>query len=70
MIAAPVNRQGYLMPGGADAMRCEAERGDFQIVADKISPEMPTPDDAAQWAAMQSGVVSVVRDGVPEVAMV
>jgi hypothetical protein len=59
-ISAPLNPQGYLMPGGLDACQRVLQSGKWQLIADRVAPEIPTPSDAVEWALSQPGVASVI----------
>jgi hypothetical protein len=61
-IAAPFNRSNFLMPGGQDAYCRALEGGRFHLIADRISPEFPTPTADIEWALGQPRVSSVVVD--------
>lgn len=63
MVAAPVNPEARLMPGGVEETLRAAREGCFYLVADKVAPDSPTPAEALEWAAAQPGVVSVARLG-------
>jgi len=61
-ILAPLNEQQYLMPGGLEAYHSLLKDGGFRLIADKISPEFPTPDASIEWALSQPAVASVMVD--------
>jgi hypothetical protein len=66
LIAAPLNRENFLMPGGLDAYRACLAPGRFRLVADRIAAESPSPRNAVDWAASQKGVEAVVVEKVLE----
>ena len=59
-IVAPFNRAHFLMPGGLEAYQRPLESGRFRLIADRLSPEFPTPTAEIEWALCQPQVSSVV----------
>lgn len=59
-IVAPFNRAHFLMPGGLEAYQRPLETGRFRLIADRLSPEFPTPAAEIEWALCQPQVSSVV----------
>jgi hypothetical protein len=46
--------------GGLEAYRRILETGRFHLVADRLSPESPTPLEEVEWALGIPGVAGVV----------
>jgi hypothetical protein len=63
-ILAPLNQPGYLMPGGLEAYRNILQEGGLRLIADKVSPESPTPGAAIEWALSQPAVAAVMVDKI------
>jgi hypothetical protein len=59
-IVSPFNRAHFLMPGGLEAYQRALESGRFRLIADRLSPEFPTPAAEIEWALGQTQVSSVV----------
>lgn len=66
LVVAPFNRENFLMPGGIEAYRRILDTGRFRLIADRLSPEFPTPLSEIEWALSQPGVASVVADWTAE----
>jgi len=62
LVMAPLNREGFLMPGGWAAYEEALGSGRFDLVADRLSTEGPTPDEAVEWVLSKANVVSAVVD--------
>lgn len=58
-VCAPLNREGFLMPGGFDAYRSLLDTGRFHLVADRVGLYAPTDEAAVEWAAGIPGVAAV-----------
>lgn len=60
VVSAPLNEAGYLMPGGLEEYRRVLRSGRFVLLADRVSPESPTPEAAVDFCLTQAGVGAVV----------
>ena len=65
LISAPYNREQFLMPGDAGLYDEIIRGGKFQILVERISVELPTPQDAIDWAAGRQGIHAFVADYAP-----
>ncbi|MBN1866518.1 hypothetical protein JW916_04415 [Candidatus Sumerlaeota bacterium] len=66
LIAAPLNREGFLMPEGAESYGRALASGAFRLIADRVSVDSPTPSEAVEWALARPGVVAVVAEETME----
>jgi hypothetical protein len=60
LIAAPVNREGFLMPGGTQPTLDALSSGRWHVVADRVAPQSPPPPEVLDWVLAQPGVVGAL----------
>ncbi len=60
IIAAPLNPDGFLMPGGLDAYREHLDTDRFILLADRTSTHGPTTPQAQKWCAQTLSVKGIV----------